>query len=675
MHAPRRAKANIQGHLQATAAGQVWVMDVLRLERTDSGDHFLLCAVDVFSRYAVVEKMSAATSELTLRAFSDRILTICKPELIITDGGSEFKALFKTALDQLQIGRHTSTAHHSESHGLVERFNRTFTRTLSHMLRDEPKSSWPDFLGAALIAYNCTPHTSHQLPPMQVFFDTVDKSLLTTGDFHPQLQGQGSALEVVKARQAMKKLVHERLAKYQGKMRTSSQELRRTTRTLKVGEVVLVFRETGSRLKDKWNDRFDGPFVVTEICGPTVYMVQRLGSDDAPQQEHVDNLIAAPVLPDSVPVKLNDTDLKTSTKTKFQVEKIVGQEADKFLIKWVGYDVATWEPLQNLDCSLLIKKWQQLGKSEQREIQLQHTKLASSVVSAISLCPLTDLFSDRSDTYLIRDVADFEYGKIITGICASQGIRPDQLVLVWSSPMCRTYARANLANAWNNNHFRDTKDSAHPPKDCVDAKREMDVQHDAIIHSLLASFERLHSFDPHCCVAMENPAASLRMRPFVRMFELVLSLTRHTVNYCAYLVKVFKPTDVWVNFPWTPQGTTGDGLCHRACFHGQHVMSASGRKSFRHPEHLAGKAAALPKGFMATSRVPTLLHQELLSAARLHHVVRGSNGPERKYVLELFAGTGSLRDVAAASDLLYIGVDISKRAHNIFMQRLHTQRP
>ena len=53
-HAPRKAKSKIQGHIMASAAGQVWMLDVLRLEHSIGGDHHLLCMVVVFSRYAIV---------------------------------------------------------------------------------------------------------------------------------------------------------------------------------------------------------------------------------------------------------------------------------------------------------------------------------------------------------------------------------------------------------------------------------------------------------------------------------------------------------------------------------------------------------------------------------------------------------------------------------------------
>ena len=62
---------------------------------------------------------------------------------------------------------------------------------------------------------------------------------------------RSTALEMVLSREAMKQAVTENLEAYHHRQATSTQEARRKTRVLRVGDVVLVFRETGSRLKDK----------------------------------------------------------------------------------------------------------------------------------------------------------------------------------------------------------------------------------------------------------------------------------------------------------------------------------------------------------------------------------------------------------------------------------------
>ena len=99
---------------------------------------------------------------------------------------------------------------------------------------------------------------------MHVFFTTLKTALLPASREHTTEfnRKKASALEMVKTREAMKQAVHENFQKCYKRMESSAQEQRRSSRQLSVGDVMLVFRETGSRLKDKWNDRFDGPFTV-----------------------------------------------------------------------------------------------------------------------------------------------------------------------------------------------------------------------------------------------------------------------------------------------------------------------------------------------------------------------------------------------------------------------------
>ena len=88
-----------------------------------------------------------------------------------------------------------------------------------------------------------------------------------------------------------------------------------------MGATVLVFGDHGGRLKHKWGDRFDGPFVVLSDEGHHTYSVQRIGSDDRPQTEHIDNLVKAPVLPAAVQLLgLEQVELLDATKNMVEVE-------------------------------------------------------------------------------------------------------------------------------------------------------------------------------------------------------------------------------------------------------------------------------------------------------------------------------------------------------------------
>ena len=128
----------------------------------------------------MVEKLSAATAKEVQLAFQNRIMTLWSPELIITYGGSKFKAFFHSSLLEIGAEHHMTTARHAQGHGIVERFNRSFTRTLSHLLKDKTKDHWHLHMAAALVAYNCTPHSSspHNSTPMHVSFTTLGIALL-----------------------------------------------------------------------------------------------------------------------------------------------------------------------------------------------------------------------------------------------------------------------------------------------------------------------------------------------------------------------------------------------------------------------------------------------------------------------------------------------------------------
>ena len=96
-------------------------------------------------------------------------------------------------------------------------------------------------------------------------------------------------------------------------------------------------------------------FTVIHKLDHNNYRVQRVGSDDRPKIEHIDNLVAAPLLPDAVYLNLEGNTSVTATDTvrnpaaldddlvtestskpdgkKYEVELIAAQDGDDFLVK------------------------------------------------------------------------------------------------------------------------------------------------------------------------------------------------------------------------------------------------------------------------------------------------------------------------------------------------------
>ena len=84
--------------------------------------------------------------------------------------------------------------------------------------------------------------------------------------------------------------------------------------------------------------------------------------------------------------------------------------------------------------------------------------------------------------------------------------------------------------------------------------------HDQLALVVVTALDALHNlYGVH--YAIENPRASLRLRPV--MLSLVQSerVRLELVNYCQYNHIFAKDTNVWTTVGWTPKGGSGTGKC------------------------------------------------------------------------------------------------------------------
>ena len=132
---------------------------------------------------------------------------------------------------------------------------------------------------------------------------------------------------------------------------------------------------------------------------------------------------------------------------------------------------------------------------------------------------------------------------------------------------------------------------------------------------------------------------------------------KHVVDYCAFRHPYKKPESVWVSeFRWHPKGLTGDGRCGGNCESGS-VHADTGR--YMHHMVLSGATGTGPTGTgieQQKNAVPPMLLEEILAAVKSQRA-----DSKRTWVIDLFAGYGSLREVAKTMGLNYLEVDIWSR--------------
>ena len=131
------------------------------LPETGRGNKHILLVVDYFTKwveaYPLVRMDAATIASVFVSEFVSRFGA---PESLHTDQGRNFDStLFKDVCRMLGIRKTRTTAYHPSGDWLVERFNQTLERLLTHYVADHQRD-WDIQLSAMLMAYRATPQVS-----------------------------------------------------------------------------------------------------------------------------------------------------------------------------------------------------------------------------------------------------------------------------------------------------------------------------------------------------------------------------------------------------------------------------------------------------------------------------------------------------------------------------------
>ena len=183
--------------------------------------------------------------------------------------------------------------------------------------------------------------------------------------------------------------------------------------------------------------------------------------------------------------------------------------------------------------------------------------------------------------------------------------------LLWVSPPCHTYSASQIINFDKGMAYRDHRTKNKEPVKADNKYSKEAKAMDSLVKHLLKMIE-WYVTQWKIFWVIENPKGFLADRPFMR--NMPMPHTLHLVDYCAYRGNYKKPTHIWTNLAWSPQGTTGTGRCEDRCEEGKY-SKASNR--WVHDFAMAQQSWQAVQGqgrSAAKAAVPTMLHQELLRA-------------------------------------------------------------
>lgn len=144
---------------------QVDLVDVSRIADDNMNIHFLLCAIDVFTRRLWVQPLLNKKSGTVLKAVKNILSQMeHNPSNITSDGGAEFNnSSLKTFLRGIGIKYYVSVSENKCA--IVERVQRTLQKKLYSFMINNESLKYIDILQKSVLSYNTSYHSQIKMTP------------------------------------------------------------------------------------------------------------------------------------------------------------------------------------------------------------------------------------------------------------------------------------------------------------------------------------------------------------------------------------------------------------------------------------------------------------------------------------------------------------------------------
>ena len=246
------------------------------LSKFNKGIKYLLCVIDLFSKYAFVVSLKDKQGISIANAFQSILnKSKRKPNKIWVDKGSEFyNASFKKWLQDNDIIMYSTN---NEGKSVVaERFIRTFKSKIYKYMTSISKNVYIDKLNAIVNKCNNTYHTTIKMKPINVKDNTYINTNKEINYKHPKF---------------------------------------------KVGNYVRISKYKNIFAKGYMPNWSEEVFVVDKIKNtvPWTYVINDLNGEE-------------------ITGTFYENKLQKTNQKEFRIEKVIKRKGDKFYVKWKGYD-------------------------------------------------------------------------------------------------------------------------------------------------------------------------------------------------------------------------------------------------------------------------------------------------------------------------------------------------
>ena len=256
--------------------GGVDLTDMQLLSKYNTGIRFLLCVIDIFSKYAWVVTLKDKKGISIVKAFQIVLKqSNSKPNKIWVDKGSEFyNAYFKKWLRDNDIVMYST--HNEGKFVVAERFIRTLKSKIYKYMTSISKNVYTDKLDDIVNEYNNTYHTTIKMKPA----DFKDNTYIN-----------------------------------------ADKEINNKDPKFKVGNYVRISKYKNIFAKGYMPNWSEEVFIIKKIKIniPWTYVINDLNGEE---------IIGT----------FYEKELQKTNQEEFRIEKVIKRKGDKLYVKWKGYD-------------------------------------------------------------------------------------------------------------------------------------------------------------------------------------------------------------------------------------------------------------------------------------------------------------------------------------------------
>ena len=167
-------KARVWNTIVETGVGtgmQMDLMDMSKIASRNKNVHWILCIIDVYSRYAWAFPVKRKTQQCIYQCLKGWLQKLSKPpQRVTSDAGTEFtNSQVRALMNSFGIVQYTNQAGDKTTTGIVERFNRTLREYLGRNFTRIGKLHWVDDLPKIVNNYNHSRHSTLGATPDDVW--------------------------------------------------------------------------------------------------------------------------------------------------------------------------------------------------------------------------------------------------------------------------------------------------------------------------------------------------------------------------------------------------------------------------------------------------------------------------------------------------------------------------